>query len=262
MHERYVDRKLYFKEQFFTTEKYVIPYINEVFPISETTEVLEIGCGEGGNLQAFLDLQCRCVGIDINEKQIDNAKLFYENHPHKNKIEFIHSDIYKVDGKDLVFDLIIMRDVIEHIPNQEFFMQYVKKFLKPNGVIFFGFPPWQNPFGGHQQVCQSKLSKTPYFHLLPTPLYRRILERFGEDPTGLLEVKATGISIERFHRILRKEKYIITKNDYYFINPNYEIKFRMKPKKVIAPFRWIPYLRNFYTTAYYAVVKPIQQPIQ
>ena len=88
MHERYVDRKLYFKEQFFTTEKYVIPYINEVFPISETTEVLEIGCGEGGNLQAFLDLQCRCVGIDINEKQIDNAKLFYENHPHKNKIEF------------------------------------------------------------------------------------------------------------------------------------------------------------------------------
>ena len=216
MHERYVDRKLYFKEQFFTTEKYVIPYINEVFPISENTEVLEIGCGEGGNLQAFLDLQCRCVGIDINEKQIDNAKLFYENHPHKNKIEFIHSDIYKVDGKNLVFDLIIMRDVIEHIPNQEFFMQYVKKFLKPNGVIFFGFPPWQNPFGGHQQVCQSKLSKTPYFTYFP-PTLSQDVRTFREDPTGLLEVKATGISIERFIEFYEKKIHYY-KNDYYFIN--------------------------------------------
>jgi len=258
MHERYTNRQLYFEEQTFTTEKYVIPYINEVFPITENTEVLEIGCGEGGNLQAFLNLQCRCVGIDINENQIDNARLFYEDHPHKDKIEFICSDIYEVDRKDLRFDLIMMRDVIEHIPNQEFFMQYVKKFLKTNGVIFFGFPPWQNPFGEHQQVCKSKLSKMPYIHLLPASFYRRLLERFGENPAGLLDIKATGISIERFHRILKKEKYLILKRDYYFINPNYEIKFRLKPKKVISLFRWIPYLRNFYTTAYYAVVKPIE----
>lgn len=258
MHERYTNRKLYFEEQAFTTEKYVIPYINEVYLITGTTEVLEIGCGEGGNLQAFLDLQCRCVGIDINENQINNARLFYKDHPHKEKIEFICSDIYEVDREDLLFDLIIMRDVIEHIPNQELFMRYVKKFLKPNGVIFFGFPPWQNPFGGHQQVCKSKLSKMPYIHLLPASLYRRLLERFGENPTGLLDIKATGISIERFHRILKKEQYLILKRDYYLFNPNYEIKFRLKPKKVISLFRWIPYLRNFYTTAYYAVVKPIE----
>ena len=231
MHERYTNRQLYFKEQVFTTEKYVIPYINEVFPITENTEVLEIGCGEGGNLQAFLDLKCRCVGIDINEQQIANARLFYEDHPHKDKIEFISSDIYKVDREDLRFDLIMMRDVIEHIPNQEFFMQYVKKFLKPNGVIFFGFPPWQNPFGGHQQISQTKLSKLPYVHLLPTALYRRLITWFGEIPAGLMDIKATGISIERFHRILRKEKYEILKRDYYLFNPNYEIKFRLKPKR-------------------------------
>ncbi|HQQ21143.1 MAG TPA: class I SAM-dependent methyltransferase, partial [Bacteroidales bacterium] len=125
-------------------------------------------------------------------------------------------------------------------------------------VIFFGFPPWQNPFGGHQQISQTKLSKLPYVHLLPTALYRRLITWFGEIPAGLMDIKATGISIERFHRILRKEKYEILKRDYYLFNPNYEIKFRLKPKKVIPPFRWISHLRNFYTTAYYAVVKPIE----
>ncbi len=256
MHERYLNRKLYFEEQVFTTKKHVIPYINKVFSINKDTEILEIGCGEGGNLKAFLDMQCRCVGIDINEQQIKNAKVFYNDHPHKDKIEFIHSNIYHIDRENLVFDIIIMRDVIEHIHQQELFMQYVKKFLKPEGIIFFGFPPWQNPFGGHQQICQSKLSKIPYIHLLPTPFYRKLLLYFGENPVDLLEIKETGLSIERFHRILRKEKYTILKNDYYFINPNYEIKFQLRPKKVVFPFKWIPYLRNFYTTAYYLIAKP------
>ncbi len=255
MQERYQDRKLYFYEQTFTTLKYVIPYIREVFPIGKQTQVLEIGCGEGGNLKPFLDMECHCVGIDISSNQIKNAIAFYENHPLKHNIEFIASDIYLINREDLTFDLIIMRDVIEHIPNQEIFMNYVKKFLKPEGVIFFGFPPWQNPFGGHQQVCQSKLSKTPYIHLLPVSLYRKLLIHYHEDPTGLLEIKATGISIERFLHILKKEHYHILKRDYYFINPNYEIKFDLKPRKIVSLFRWIPYLRNFYTTACYFVVK-------
>ncbi|MDD3280742.1 MAG: class I SAM-dependent methyltransferase [Bacteroidales bacterium] len=256
MQQRYIDRKLYFHEQDFTTKKYVIPYIQEIFPINEHTKVLEIGCGEGGNLKPFLDMHCQCVGIDISEAQINHAKEFYHSHPENHKIEFICSDIYKVKRPDLKFDIIMLRDVIEHIPNQDVFMKIVKEFLNPEGVIFFGFPPWQNPFGGHQQVCQSKISKIPYIHLLPTSLYRQLLIKNNEEPSTLLEIKATGISIERFHRILKKEKYIILKRDYYFINPNYEIKFDLTPRKVIPLFNALPYIRNFYTTAYYCVVKP------
>ncbi|MDD2622869.1 MAG: class I SAM-dependent methyltransferase [Bacteroidales bacterium] len=255
MHIRYVDRKLYFYEQTFTTNKYVIPYIQQFFPINENTKVLEIGCGEGGNLKPFLDKNCLCTGIDINEAQIENAKTFYEDHPNKQNIEFIASDIYKVDSKDRTYDLIMLRDVIEHIPHQEVFMQYVKHFLAPGGVLFFGFPPWQNPFGGHQQVCQSKLSKMPYIHLLPATSYRKLLIKHGEDPTSLLEVKETGISIERFECIVHKENYHILDKQFYFINPNYEIKFNLKPRKVSTFFGKLPYIRNFYTTAAYYILQ-------
>ena len=39
MHERHKDRSLYFKEQGITTEKYVIPYIEEVVPLPENAEI-------------------------------------------------------------------------------------------------------------------------------------------------------------------------------------------------------------------------------
>src|SRR5690606_22371864 len=103
----------------------------------------------------------------------------YADHPNKLNLELICEDIYKANLNGRQFDLIIMRDVIEHIPNQELFMKYVKKFLKSDGKFFLAFPPWQNPFGGHQQVCRNNLlSKLPWFHLLPKNLYKLVLDRF------------------------------------------------------------------------------------
>ena len=137
-------------------------------------------------------------------------------------------------------------------------MGYVKKFLKPAGKIFFGFPPWQNPFGGHQQVCNSKLiSKLPFFHLLPNFLYKGILKTFGESDNkieSLLEIKETGITIERFKRILKNHDYNIDKETFFLINPNYETKFGLKPREQSKIISSIPYFRNYFVTAFYAIV--------
>lgn len=258
MHERHNDRLKYFKEQALTTRKFVIPYISEVKPVNEDSAILEIGCGEGGNLEPFLELNCkRIVGVDIGQGRIDNAKKFFADIENGDRVEFICEDIY--DSENLgEFDVIIMRDVIEHIHDQEKFMAYVKKFLKPDGLFFLGFPPWCNPFGGHQQVCSSKyLSKLPYYHILPTPIYKRILKWGGESEDkieALLEIKETGISIERFERILRKENYKVNRKTFYFINPNYETKFGIKPREAWRLIRGIDFFRNFFVTAMYYVI--------
>jgi hypothetical protein len=151
-----------------------------------------------------------------------------------------------------------MRDVIEHIHDQQKFMGYLKQFLRPNGRVFFGFPPWQMPFGGHQQICRSTLSKVPYFHLLPRPIYAGILKMFGEKQTtidNLLEVKETGISIERFNRIVEKNGYRVDQRDYFLVNPNYEIKFGLKPRKQFGLIGAIPFFRNFFTTCCYCLIR-------
>ncbi len=259
MQERHVNRKRYFEEQGVTTTKYVIPFIQKVKNINKQISILEIGCGEGGNLAPFLAIGCKkIVGVDMSQRKIENAKDFFKNKDHSNNIRFICDDIYNMDVEDIgKFDIIMMRDVIEHIHGQEKFMSFVKKFMKPDSKFFLAFPPWYNPFGGHQQICRSKvLSKLPYFHILPQFIYKSILKLFGETETlinSLLEVKETGISIERFERIIKSD-YIIDSKVLYFINPNYEIKFGLTPKVAWKLCASIPFVRNFFiTTGYYVI---------
>lgn len=254
MQKRHKDRYSYFNEQSITTKDYVIPFVEEFIQFDKDTRVLEIGCGEGGNLKPFVDLGCKTIGVDMSKGKIDNAKAFFKTHPNVANTQFILENIY--DSKDLgQFDFIFMRDVLEHIHNQERFMEYVKRFLKPNGYLFLGFPPFQNPFGGHQQICKHKiLASTPYYHNLPVPIYRWILRLFKEPEhqiTNLLEVKETGISIERFNKILKQTNYKLNKKLFYFINPNYHVKFGLKPRKQLRLIHSIPYLRNYLITTNY-----------
>lgn len=261
MQERHTQREKYFEEQVYTTEKYVIPFIEELRRFTPETEILEIGCGEGGNLKPFLEKGCNVTGVDILETKIKNAEKFYREHPLRQKLKLIASDIYDPpEILDKQYDVVFMRDVLEHIHNQEKFMNYAKRFLKPDGLFFLGFPPWQNPFGGHQQMCHSKfLSKLPWFHLLPGRLYPGLMRALKEPEYGieaLLEIKQTRISIERFNKIIKSEKYPVLKKTFWLINPNYEIKFGLKPRKMPGFISSIPYLRNFIiTTSYYILGK-------
>ena len=256
MQDRHKNKNQYFNEQVRTVSKHVLPYLQEVMTIDENTSVLEIGCGEGGNLKPFLDLGCKnVVGVDLNQAKIDVANEKFAEY--KDRAHFICGDIYEMDslGK---FDLIITRDVIEHIHDQGRFLEFIKQFLTEDGKFFMGFPPWQNPFGGHQQLCKSKfLSKLPYFHLLPGFMYKGILKLFGEPERRVnifMEIRQTGISIDRLERLLKKSNYKKDKYTHYFINPNYETKFGLKPRKQIKLISAIPWVRNFFTTAGYYVV--------
>ncbi|MFN4977157.1 MAG: class I SAM-dependent methyltransferase, partial [Bacteroidota bacterium] len=71
----------------------------------------------------------------------------------------------------------------------------------------------------------------------------------------LLEIKETGISIERFERIVIGSNYEIEKKQPYLINPIYEDKFGWKPRKQFSFVNKIPFLRNFITTCVYYVIR-------
>lgn len=254
MQKRHSDRNIYFKEQSISTKKYIIPYISEIKSINEKSLVLEVGCGEGGNLVPFVEMGCQCFGVDIDRHKINLAK---QNLPIN--VVLLNEDIYDVSCEKLPkFDIIFLRDVIEHIPNQEKFMSFIKNFLEKDGIIFFAFPPFRMPFGGHQQILKNKfLSNLPFCHILPNPLYKLIL-KIGKVPqqsiNSLLEIKSTGISIARFEKIIRKNHYTVLRRTDWFINPNYEIKFSLKPRKLLI-LNKIPFIRDFFTTCRYCIVK-------
>lgn len=260
MHDFHVDRQWYFEMQTLNAEKYVIPFIEETRKIDANSYVLEVGCGEGGVLLAFIKRGCYGVGVDLDSHRIDLAKVNLANDIQDKRAEFHSKDIYSPEFEEEFrnkFDLIILKDVIEHIPNQENIMLHFKKYLKDGGAIYFGFPPFNMPFGGHQQVAKSKLfSKLPYTHLLPMSLYKLLMRMLGVPVEPFVEVKETGISTMRFENICKNLNYTIENRVFYALNPIYEYKFGWKPIKQISFIAKLPFLRDFFTTcAYYLIRK-------
>ena len=89
------------------------------------------------------------------------------------------------------------------------------------------------------------------------PLYKGVLslvEKSEKIRTELVEIKETGISIERFRRIAKAENYTIDKEVMYLFNPNYEIKFGLNPKEQFGLIKALPFFRNFLTTCCYYLI--------
>ena len=93
MQARHQDRQLYFRELARTSERYFLPYIMQVKAIHAGIKVLEIGCGEGGNLVPFARLGCEVTGIDIATSRIRQARQFFQLE--KLEGEFIAMDVFQ-----------------------------------------------------------------------------------------------------------------------------------------------------------------------
>lgn len=78
--------------------------------------ILEVGCGEGGNLVPFAQLGCKVTGVDVAECRIKEAKEYF---PEISKnATFVCCDFMKFpvpDSEGNKFDIILLHDVIEHV---------------------------------------------------------------------------------------------------------------------------------------------------
>lgn len=247
---RKVTSEQYFNELAATAGKWFLPYIEKAHPIEAGTRVLELGCGEGGILLPFARMGCKVLGVDLNERKISEARQYFATAGAKG--EFLAEDVFKLTGLEGSFDIIICHDVIEHLPHKQVFLENIRKYLADGGILFMSFPAWQMPFGGHQQICSSKASRLPWIHLLPKQSYKKILESFGEKESHiseLLEIKETRTTIEMFEKLAANAGLKTLDRRLWFINPHYETKFGLKPRRLVPPVSSLTYLRNFFTTS-------------
>ena len=96
MQKRHTDRESYFGEQSQTSKNYYIPYIKEVIG-HIPDKVLEVGCGEGGNLLPFAEAGCRVMGVDIDATRIEQARTFFAQRHQQG--QFIATDIFQLKDK-------------------------------------------------------------------------------------------------------------------------------------------------------------------
>lgn len=157
------------------------------------------------------------------------------------------------------YQLILIHDVIEHISNKEEFFRCLSPLLAKRGIIFWGFPSWQMPFGGHQQICHNRfVSSLPFIHLCPGILYRFLLRCFHETPScieELSDIKRCRMTIDTFEQLAEKYGYEITDRQLWFINPHYQQKFHLRPRKLYPVLAQLKYIRNYFSTSCFYITR-------
>ncbi|MBN1185519.1 MAG: class I SAM-dependent methyltransferase [Bacteroidales bacterium] len=217
---------------------------------TKSLSICEVGPAEGGALKYLSEKGHQCYGIEFSEVRYNNSKVLND----KKEICFLYGDITKpstyINQIDSTIDIIICRDVIEHIDTDHkcAALQNMSDLLKPGAKMFISFPPKYSPYAGHQQVAPKKLIKLPYLHLLPDRLYGWYLSKMGmpvSSKSGLLDTKHKRLSISDFEKMVSYLNLNIQKRELYLIRPCYESRFHLRRMK--APFSKNKVLREFVT---------------
>lgn len=99
--------------------------------------VLDLGCGEGyGSIILKKAGAIKVIGLDNDQSIIKMAQKKYS----LPSVSFKKGDAYKLPFRDQFFDLVVSLELIEHLANQQKFLNEVKRVLKPQGVFFLSTP--------------------------------------------------------------------------------------------------------------------------
>jgi 2-polyprenyl-3-methyl-5-hydroxy-6-metoxy-1,4-benzoquinol methylase len=108
--------------------------LNQSIKNKYSVNILEIGSGLGYLTFALRKAGYNCVGIDISEKAVNQAKQEFGNYYICTKIEdYAEREIES-------FDFIVLAEVIEHINNPISFFKSLWKMIKPHGRVIITTP--------------------------------------------------------------------------------------------------------------------------
>ncbi|MCL4549892.1 MAG: class I SAM-dependent methyltransferase [Bacteroidetes bacterium] len=231
----------HFYEQKEFTEKYLLPYFKKHIDDFGKKSVLEIGCAEGGLLEVMESNGNYAVGIELSAERAEIAKQ------KNSKLNVIVGDITDpklLEKLNKKFDLIIIREVIEHVQNKTAAFDNLNALLNENGYLFISFPPKRSPFAGHQQIGRSFLKAIPYLHILPKSFLKTLAKLFGENEEYIDEIKlhfSTGCTIKEFELQSRRVRFSSIKKEFFLFRPIYALRFGLPTIKLAN----IPLLREY-----------------
>jgi len=231
----------HFVEQKKHAETYLIPYLERRLPGFRGFRVLEIGCAEAGFLDALRDRGIRASGLELEPGRIALAKALSP------RLEILQGDVTDpgIAGRiGRTFDLIVLRDVVEHVEDRQAAFRSLRALLKPGGFCYVTFPPRFSPFAGHHQNGKTVLRRIPYLQLLPAAWIRLLGRTAGEHPhiiEGAIANFRNGLSIRRFEALCEFHGFRMRVKELFLLRPVYRTRMGLKPLRLPD----IPFVREF-----------------
>lgn len=239
--------KYYWGYQYELGKTELVPYLIKNNAFKPGFSVCEIGSAEGGALHALVEAGAEnALGTDIVQSRLDMGKTISDLA--SLKVEYTYHNIITEDVKPEwknSFDLVILRDVIEHLDEPNTALTNIKKLLKPGGMLFITFPPYYSPYGGHQHTLAGNfVTKLPYIHLLPKALFFNMINSGRPQDIGEVKrLKDIKLTAGKMKKAAIDTGYSVFHEDYYLIRPVFKMKFGLPPIK-LTPISFIPCVKS------------------
>ena len=232
----------------------VLPWLEPRLDLSGLT-VGDFGCHQGGVLDA-LRTDGRVaggMGFDSNE-----ATLAVSPFVPNERFALVQRDLLTLEPGEYRFDLILLCDVLEHIPEPELMMRIARDNLAAGGRVLITFPPYWSPFGGHQQLASNWPRLAPYVHYLPDRALFALAEiRDGNYMTrddaiaDMRAVRRARLSLGKAERAFDQAGFRIAARELFMLRPEYSVRYgiRARTSRILGA---VPALREIVTMgAYY-----------
>lgn len=207
----------------FKARREILSKVFRSLALPTNCDILEIGCGTGGNLMMLGDFGNVC-GMEMHEEAVQYAK---QTTGKDVRSGFLPGNV----PFEKKFDLVCLLDVLEHIENDELALSSLQGLLKPGGRIVITVPAYQWMFGRHDTLLHHfrrysrkklralsanhsiEIEKLSYFNTLMFPIATLA---FLTDRMTSVE-KCTGYDVpvkwlnSAFYQIFRLERFVIDK---------------------------------------------------
>ncbi|NLP12769.1 class I SAM-dependent methyltransferase [bacterium] len=234
----------HFHEQVHFSRSYLVPFLQKQIADFERQRVLEVGCAEAGFLHVLAERGMEVVGVELSPDRVRLAKALS---PQLDVRVGDVTDRHLAETMQQTFDLIVIREVIEHVADRDALFANLRALSADEGRVYITFPPRFSAFAGHQQMGRSLLRRLPYVHLWPDWLVRTAGRLFQEHDYLIEEVLHNyriGLSVHGFEKLCRRYGFVFLRRDLFLIRPIYRQRFGWSPKKIPS----LPVLREFLAT--------------
>jgi SAM-dependent methyltransferase len=250
----------YFEMQRTLGRTHLVPLLSRLGLLPQTGRVLEVGPSEGGVLTSLVEESERTgTGLELSLERTDIAQKIAR--ALELGIDFQAGDVTRRESLSALhapFDVVLFRDVIEHIPDLDAALENARALTDPNGCLVFSFPPYWSPFGAHQQIASRRLLRVPWVQ--NSPLYRplvSLLENDDEKRRELLELRSVSLTLSRFEKGLARHRLAIVDRALYLSRPIFKIRWGI-PTIDAGPLGRIPLVRELLVTGAWYVVRPLR----
>ncbi len=238
----------YWTYQYNLARDFYVPKFKDRGLRPDGLRVLDIGCGDGGFTAALADWGADCTGVEI--KRFDRKKC---GSP---RLRYIVCDITAPGAREFLddggagFGLVVLRDVIEHIPwdRKAAFFESVAGLMAGGARLLVTFPPYYSPFGLHQQtLLKSKLRKLPGLSLLPAALFDMLAGLTNEPEearAAIAELRRCRMTISGFRKLAAETGLWVIDEEYYLFSPSHEIRYGWKTRR--SPLGAVPAAREVF----------------